>query len=60
LYGALFVTAFGFVRPENSATTSSPHEFEDNITRTSLLAAAPLVVHVNDKSQLAVNVQAAV
>jgi hypothetical protein len=57
-YGVLAepVTA-GFVSPEKDAKTSDPHESVDKITRTAFVAAVPLVVHVNTRSQLIVSVQ---
>jgi hypothetical protein len=58
-YGAPVVT-FGFVSPEKDARTSSPHVFDDKITRTAFVAANPVVVHVNCRSQLAVSVQSVV
>jgi hypothetical protein len=47
LYDPLFVTVFGFVSPENSATTLSPHVSADPMMRTAFVAAAALVVQTN-------------
>jgi hypothetical protein len=60
LYGAPLCTVFGFVNPENNATTSSPHVSADPMMRTAFVAAAPAVVQVSWMPQLAVNVQSAV
>jgi hypothetical protein len=57
LYGALFVATFGFVKPENDANAFDPHESVDKCTRTAFVAANPVVVHDNCRSQLIVNVQ---
>jgi hypothetical protein len=55
-YGAPVAT-FGFVNPEKDARASSPHVSVDRITRTAFVAAKPVVVHVNCRSQLIVSVQ---
>jgi hypothetical protein len=59
-YGALFVTVFGFVSPENSARTSSPHVSADPMIRRAFVDTAPVVVHASWISQLAVRVQSVV
>jgi hypothetical protein len=60
LCGAPPDVALGFVSPEKDARLSDPHESVDSITRTAFVAAAPFVVHVNCRPQLAVNVQSVV
>jgi hypothetical protein len=55
-YGVPDVTT-GFVSPERDANTFDPHVSVDRITLTALVAANPVVVHVNCRSQLAVSVQ---
>jgi hypothetical protein len=58
LYGVLDeVVTFGFVSPVRAAATFAPHVSVDKMTRTAFVAADPLVVHDNCRSQLAVNVQ---
>jgi hypothetical protein len=58
LYGVVVESVtFGFVSPEKDAKTSDPHDAVDKITRTAFVAADPLVVHDNCRSQLAVSVQ---
>jgi hypothetical protein len=52
------VVAFGFASPVRAASLSSPQESEERITRTSFVAADPLVVQDSCKSQLIVSVQA--
>jgi hypothetical protein len=47
----------GFVSPVSAATTFAPQESVDRITRTAFVAANPLVVHDNCRSQLIVSVQ---
>jgi hypothetical protein len=59
LYGALVeVVVFGIVSPVSAATTSSPHEAEDRITRNAFVAFDPPVDHANCKEQPTVSVQA--
>jgi hypothetical protein len=58
LYGVLVESVVaGFVSPVRSAATFAPHVSVDKITRTAFVAADPLVVHDNCRSQLVVSVQ---
>jgi hypothetical protein len=57
LYGAVFVAVTGLVNPDRDANTFDPHESVDKCTRTAFVAANPVVVHDNCRSQLMVNVQ---
>jgi hypothetical protein len=47
----------GFVKPDRDAKPIEPHDPVDKITRTAFVAAVPLVVHDNCRSQLIVKVQ---
>jgi hypothetical protein len=59
LYGVLVaLVVLGFVSPDREANLSSPHESDDKITRKALVAADPVVVQDNCRSQLTVSVQA--
>jgi hypothetical protein len=58
LYGVVVESVtFGLVSPAKDATTFVPHESVDKITRTAFVAADPLIVHDNCRSQLIVKVQ---